>query len=362
MFTAGYLAAFLVLWAAADAQKSFASTNPDLPAEEPIIIAENRDPKRRPGANKPHRKHHGNNKPIEALPSTAPQPPVNAPNPATPTPVVPLRTLAPIAAPGIEAATVAPLTLPTFSPLPGLPTIPTIPPPPPPPPQQPQQPAFGQFGFPGGVSIPRPPLPASPLLRRPPSSRRSCRRVRSAASCPKLPSNHSKVQPQQRQPDLQLVHFTAAPDQTEVSLWFREDYDTSACRPDPRYLAAEFRQKFPVNLWRSGNGKEAILAELLSARLSGCLEKQEGGHWQRVNELLAGLQIPTTEEDECRTGLIQEQIACKNVFSYTCQFIQKEYIFRLVPTRIIIQEARIAEDGAEKCRKVVRKVKKDLQG
>lgn len=70
---------------------------------------------------------------------------------------------------------------------------------------------------------------------------------------------------------------------------------------------------------------------------------------------------PFSEEEECRSGLIQEQISCDNVFSYTCQFIQKAYNFRLVPTRLIIQEARFAEDGAEKCRKIVRKIKKELQ-
>lgn len=64
------------------------------------------------------------------------------------------------------------------------------------------------------------------------------------------------------------------------------------------------------------------------------------------------------ENDECRQGLVEEQIACLNVYSYTCQFIQPIYKFRLVPTRLIVQEARIAEDGADKCHKIVRKYKK----
>lgn len=63
------------------------------------------------------------------------------------------------------------------------------------------------------------------------------------------------------------------------------------------------------------------------------------------------------EAEECRQGLIEEQIACLNVFSYACQFIQPIFKFRLVPTRLIVQEARFAEDGADKCRKIVRKSK-----
>lgn len=68
-----------------------------------------------------------------------------------------------------------------------------------------------------------------------------------------------------------------------------------------------------------------------------------------------------SEAEECRSGLVQEQISCLNVQSYSCQFIQPSYQFRLLPTRIIVQEARLAEDGSDKCRKVVRKVKKQLE-
>ncbi|KHJ89598.1 hypothetical protein OESDEN_10574 [Oesophagostomum dentatum] len=69
-----------------------------------------------------------------------------------------------------------------------------------------------------------------------------------------------------------------------------------------------------------------------------------------------------SEESECRSGLIQERISCVNLLNYTCQFVDPTFIFRLVPARITIQEARQAENGAEKCRKVVRLVKKRLEG
>ncbi|KJH42054.1 hypothetical protein DICVIV_11972 [Dictyocaulus viviparus] len=61
-----------------------------------------------------------------------------------------------------------------------------------------------------------------------------------------------------------------------------------------------------------------------------------------------------SEEIECRNGLIQERISCINLLHYACQFVGRSFTFRLVPARIIIQEARQAESGAEKCRKVVR--------
>lgn len=65
-----------------------------------------------------------------------------------------------------------------------------------------------------------------------------------------------------------------------------------------------------------------------------------------------------SENEECRNGLVQERIACINLLSFTCQFIQRQYTFRLVPARFIIQEARLAEDGAEKCRKASRAIRK----
>lgn len=68
-----------------------------------------------------------------------------------------------------------------------------------------------------------------------------------------------------------------------------------------------------------------------------------------------------SEEEECLNGLVQERIACVNLMSFTCQFIKREYSFRLVPARVIMQEARLAEDGAEKCIKVVRFIKKHDQ-
>ncbi|KAI6189188.1 hypothetical protein M3Y98_00435700 [Aphelenchoides besseyi] len=338
------------------AQRSFANTkfdlSSDLPTED-ITIAENQDAQKKPES-KPHPHKQHLNEPIEALPSTASQapPPSNVVNSATATPINLLRTLAPIAVPSSNApVTLSPFTIPTFSPIPGFPTVAT--------PLPPQQPAFPRYGFPGPYA---------------PQGGQVAGFVPQSIGQPIQPSFQPSIQtaqvhqPHPVQPQLpgptnvQFVRFTASPDQPEVSLWFREDYDVSVCNLDPKALSGEFRQKFPRNLWRNGNGKETILAELLFARLATCFEKQQSHHWIRVNDLIATLQLPTTEEDECRTGLIQEQIACRNVFSYTCQFIQKEYIFRLVPTRIIIQEARIAEDGAEKCRKIVRKVKKELQG
>lgn len=58
--------------------------------------------------------------------------------------------------------------------------------------------------------------------------------------------------------------------------------------------------------------------------------------------------------------MIEEQISCVNVLSYSCQFVQPSYPFRLIPTRIIVKEAQLTEDGAEKCRKFVRKFKQAL--
>lgn len=67
------------------------------------------------------------------------------------------------------------------------------------------------------------------------------------------------------------------------------------------------------------------------------------------------------EKDECRSGLIQEQISCLNVQSYACQFIERDFHFRLVPARLIVQEARLAEDGAEKCKRIAKMIKKQLE-
>lgn len=64
------------------------------------------------------------------------------------------------------------------------------------------------------------------------------------------------------------------------------------CKRDSRYLANQFRLKFPPNLWRGG--KEVVLADLLSARLNDCFTKQDSNHWRRVDELILGLNLATT--------------------------------------------------------------------
>jgi hypothetical protein len=64
------------------------------------------------------------------------------------------------------------------------------------------------------------------------------------------------------------------------------------CKRDSRFLANEFRLKFPTNLWR--NGKETLLADLLAARLEDCFSKHESNHWKRVDELISGLSLAAT--------------------------------------------------------------------
>lgn len=66
----------------------------------------------------------------------------------------------------------------------------------------------------------------------------------------------------------------------------------SVCKKDSRFIANEFRLKFPINLWR--NGKESLLADLLAARLEDCFTKAESGYWNRVNDLINGLSLTTT--------------------------------------------------------------------
>nr|CAD2170583.1 unnamed protein product [Meloidogyne enterolobii] len=128
-------------------------------------------------------------------------------------------------------------------------------------------------------------------------------------------------------------------------------------------MAKSFRLKFPPNLLK--HKKEKILAELLAIRLRECLRKQRGNYWMRMEKRLLQNEkenggeennergINGEDRTECREGLVQEQIACMNVYAFSCQFIQPSFPFRLVPTRIIVQEARLAEDGAEKCKKFV---------
>ncbi|CAJ0596595.1 unnamed protein product [Cylicocyclus nassatus] len=145
-----------------------------------------------------------------------------------------------------------------------------------------------------------------------------------------------------------------------VSLWFKEQYDTTACQKNLSNIAQKFRTKFPVYLQKGG--KDAALAELIEQRLIECERKSTASHWDKVDSLLTKVSLSKSEESECRSGLIQERISCVNLLNYACQFIDPTFVFRLVPARITIQEARQAENGAEKCRKVVRLVKKRLEG
>ncbi|VDL64401.1 unnamed protein product [Nippostrongylus brasiliensis] len=125
-------------------------------------------------------------------------------------------------------------------------------------------------------------------------------------------------------------------------------------------MAEKFRAKFPAYLQKSG--KDVALAGLVQQRLIECERKQAGNHWDKVDGLLTKITLSKSEESECRGGLVQERISCVNLFNYACQFVDSSFVFRLVPARITIQEARQAEVGAEKCRKVVRLVKKRLEG
>ncbi|KAH7731824.1 CRE-PQN-46 protein [Aphelenchoides avenae] len=176
-----------------------------------------------------------------------------------------------------------------------------------------------------------------------------------SAACTFYPGTGTPIRGQN---GVQLIRVSSTV-RDRIELWFRDDFDLRQCPVDASVVAEAFRRKFPRNLLR--NGKEGVLADLLAARLKECHEKQRKNHWAKVYEVLGKMQLPASEAEECRSGLVQEQISCLNVQSYSCQFIQPSYQFRLVPTRIIVQEARLAEDGSDKCRKVVRKVKKQLE-
>ncbi|KAK5984056.1 hypothetical protein GCK32_009923 [Trichostrongylus colubriformis] len=144
------------------------------------------------------------------------------------------------------------------------------------------------------------------------------------------------------------------------SLWFKDEFDISECQKNLTSISEKFSAKFPIYLHKTG--KDAALSGLVQQRLIECERKQAAKHWDKVDGLLTKIALSKSEESECRGGLVQERISCVNLFNYACQFIHPQYIFRLVPARIIIQEARQAEAGAEKCRKVVRLVKKRLEG
>uniref|UniRef100_A0A7E4W682 IgA FC receptor n=1 Tax=Panagrellus redivivus TaxID=6233 RepID=A0A7E4W682_PANRE len=156
---------------------------------------------------------------------------------------------------------------------------------------------------------------------------------------------------------IQLVAANQFRDRAD--LWFKDSFDFSTCSKNIAKVSETFLKKFPRNVLKGG--KETVLADLLSSRLKECVRKQKANEWSEIDQKIATLNLPASEEKECRSGLIQEQISCYNVQSFSCQFVQPRYVFRLVPTRIIVQEARLAEDGAEKCRKVVRTLKKQKQ-
>lgn len=148
--------------------------------------------------------------------------------------------------------------------------------------------------------------------------------------------------------------------QQQQKQWFKDSYDTEDCPSDAETMATMFRRKFPRNLLR--HQKETILAELLANRLRECFRKQKDNHWATVYRSIQAVENQNENSGEqermqCMAGLVQEQIACLNVHSYSCQFIQTNYVFRLVPTRIIVQEAKLAEEGAEKCARFVKNQK-----
>ncbi|CAD6188208.1 unnamed protein product [Caenorhabditis auriculariae] len=142
-------------------------------------------------------------------------------------------------------------------------------------------------------------------------------------------------------------------------LWFDATFDTTECRRNLTGIGARFQKKLPSYLKKSG--KDSALAKLVEQRVIECDRKSTASHWDKVDQLLAKINLSKTEESECRAGLIQERISCFNVVKFACQFVDEAFLFKLIPARITIQEARQAEGGAEKCRKVVRTVKKRVE-
>ncbi|VDK27419.1 unnamed protein product [Gongylonema pulchrum] len=131
------------------------------------------------------------------------------------------------------------------------------------------------------------------------------------------------------------------------------------CSRDYRRVSAEFKRKFPLKTAKDVRDKH--LAEVVEKRLIDCDQKSKKDYWMNLMKSLPKAKLSASEEEECRNGLVQERIACVNLMSFTCQFIKREYAFRLVPARVIMQEARLAEDGAEKCATMVRFIKKHDQ-
>ncbi|KAM3724139.1 Halomucin [Dirofilaria immitis] len=141
------------------------------------------------------------------------------------------------------------------------------------------------------------------------------------------------------------------------SQWFNDTIPSFECSQDFQQIATEFQRKFPPQTTR--DIKEKRLAEVIKQRLIDCDHKSKSDYWQNLIELVTKVKISPSEEEGCNNGLIQERIACVNLLSYTCQFIKRDYTFRLLPARVIIQEARLIEDGAAKCAKVIRLIKKE---
>ncbi|KAK0417102.1 hypothetical protein QR680_012835 [Steinernema hermaphroditum] len=150
---------------------------------------------------------------------------------------------------------------------------------------------------------------------------------------------------------------TQAPKKSPV--WFSDDFDAKECAKKPEFLAQQFARKFPQRALTKD--KVAKFESFLAMRLRECQKKEAANHWEHIERALGVLKISAIEEEECRSGLVQEQIACANIRNYACQFAQKPFRFRSQPAKTIIQEARLAEDGSEKCRKIVKVLKKKIE-
>uniref|UniRef100_A0A0N4ZQB0 Uncharacterized protein n=1 Tax=Parastrongyloides trichosuri TaxID=131310 RepID=A0A0N4ZQB0_PARTI len=140
--------------------------------------------------------------------------------------------------------------------------------------------------------------------------------------------------------------------------YFKELYNITDCPRDSRYMADLFYQKFPKNILSPG--KDIELVNLLGPRLEQCYLKKEKRHWYKVETFFGKIKVIQEEEENCKIGLIQEQIACMNLISYSCQFVQHDYQFKLIAARVVLGEARQAEAGENKCREVVKGIKQFL--
>jgi len=141
--------------------------------------------------------------------------------------------------------------------------------------------------------------------------------------------------------------------------WFRDHYNISGCPKSERYIGEQFQKKFPPIL--SASGKDQELAGLITSRLIICRRKTANRHWDKIYRLLAKnatTALSSREVSDCRDGVVQERIACINLDNYACQFIDADYAFKLLPARLVVQEARQAENGADKCRALIELLKK----